>query len=1041
MKTVSVVVPVKNSQRTFRRTVGSLLDQDYPGHVEVILVGDRGDATWNALGPELPERRIRIIEVEIETGGRDSNFKRNAGLAAASGDVLCLTDSDMVLPPHWLSAGVALLEQYECVGGPMISLNDGFWGSYVDRNPFASKTPRMEVPYVVSGNTVGRRGHKLPITANVLFTRAVYARVGGLDANFVHSYEDYEFFQRVVDAGFEVLCTPALAALHYHRQSWRDLVREYHRSGRGCAQFVAKHPHSPFGRSRLRSLVAVVAGLVALIAQPFAYLAAPGPPGAVLAPLMLVAVAAAALALGVICVAKTRSIAAFGFPAVTLVLGLSFSAGLLRGMRLAGGSNGSTNRSQEKRCSIESALSRSRWSAVRGEPVAGRAIMARVLRTAPTPAPDCPGESPARSRARISCEIVLVSALLLLAAALRLWSIKTRPGFDWDEPVYAYIATSLADGDGLFLKPSFGVEREPYLFHPPFYFYLLAGWFKAFGAGIAQARVLAALASLVSFALLYPLVRRRWGWAGLLVMAVLVTDGWLVFTNRVGWMENVMFIFVAGGMLAYDAALRRESRRLLVTAALLLGFATVFKHVGGYALLAVLIHWGLTRRHSALHRQFFAIVTGVVAIYAVALIAATQTGGHNVFLDDVWVQLQRFVGVKSARGSIPASAVVTALVGPYKVFFTTLLLSGAALLLVAWRTVQIARARGDASVVADPLLFSWALAAAIAFGALKLKMAHYFMMIEIPLLLYLASEVAAAMERRRERGRRGGVRLVVVACGLIVCANLVTFDLRFASRDDNALGATASYMEREAPPHALVTTEESVGSIVPQPYCKFTKVGECYWWTRYLIVYRSATQAPPDKPMLNHLLRYAVPLARFDGFKERITVYRGPGAGPVCAGDRIDRGLCDGYAGVAPTVRRLRGAAGRADLRFGRYPRLVRRAAARAMTPLPSSGSPAVLLLGTTSDGRAIFWNLARARVSGGGRCRPSRAACREIVLRAGEGAHLEVPTVTGGRLAYDLKLDRARRAGRRAEAPAGRALVRRLIAAASRARATRSPG
>jgi len=320
---VSIVIPVKGSQRTIRETVASIAAQEHDGDLELILVGDHDDATWAALdGLDVGALRMKHIGVSVDTGGRDANVKRNAGLAAATGEILCLTDSDMVLPPGWLRTGLRLLAGGDdCVGGPMVSVHRDFWGRYVDTNPVASKTPRMERAYRVDRETIGRRGRKLPITANVLFTRVVYEQVGGLDESFVHSYEDYEFFQRIVDAGFGVLCDPSLAAWHHHRQGWRALVREYHRSGRGCAQFVGKHPDSRFSRDRLRQFevvtTAALFGLVACVEQPVALLAG----------LVLVAL------LGAYAMARARTPRAVVFPAVTLVLGLSFTTGLLRGMR------------------------------------------------------------------------------------------------------------------------------------------------------------------------------------------------------------------------------------------------------------------------------------------------------------------------------------------------------------------------------------------------------------------------------------------------------------------------------------------------------------------------------------------------------------------------------------------------------------------------------------------------------------------------------------------------------------------------------------
>jgi GT2 family glycosyltransferase len=323
MTRVSVVIPVKDSQRTIGAALDALCEQVGGAELEVILVGDVGDRTWSAI-TEGHERRldVRRIEVDARTGGRDANLKRNLGLEAATGELLCLTDSDMVLPPAWVATALELVAAgHDVVGGPMISIHRDFWGRYVDGNPVASKTPRMREGYVVDRATIGRRGRKLPITADVLFTREAYNTVGGLDAGFVHSYEDYEWFQRIVDAGFTVLCSPRLAAEHHHRQGWRALVREYHRSGRGCADFLGKHPHSRFSRDRRLQAEIVTTAAV------FTPVAAVADPLALFAPLVgLVVLALYALA-------KARTPDAVAFPAVTLVLGLSFTSGLLRGLR------------------------------------------------------------------------------------------------------------------------------------------------------------------------------------------------------------------------------------------------------------------------------------------------------------------------------------------------------------------------------------------------------------------------------------------------------------------------------------------------------------------------------------------------------------------------------------------------------------------------------------------------------------------------------------------------------------------------------------
>jgi multidrug efflux pump subunit AcrA (membrane-fusion protein)/GT2 family glycosyltransferase len=330
MRSVSFVVPVKRSHATIRSAIRALLEQDYPGPTEVIVVGDRNDSSWNALTDELRQRRVTALEVSVSSPGRDSNVKRNVGLEAARGDVLCLIDSDIVLPANWLSTAISLIDQgHQCVSGPMQSVMDGFWSRYVDQNPYASKTPRMEHPYLSRHRSFGVL-RKPATTSNVAFTRLVYETVGQFDPSFVHSYEDYEWFYRVAQAQFDVFCTSTLLVEHNHRQGFHALGHEYRRSGRGCAQFVRKHTNSSLARKRFVQLLGVVLLAVIAMLDVVAGLTQTQTPLDLIGLLSILIVSLAILGLGAAW--RTRSIEGLVFPIVTLVLGSAFTVGLLGGL-------------------------------------------------------------------------------------------------------------------------------------------------------------------------------------------------------------------------------------------------------------------------------------------------------------------------------------------------------------------------------------------------------------------------------------------------------------------------------------------------------------------------------------------------------------------------------------------------------------------------------------------------------------------------------------------------------------------------------------
>lgn len=324
---VSVVIPCKASQRTIRATVESMLTQDYPNLLEVICVGDVGDPTWDAL-EGISDGRLVLHEYEPQPGKREPNAKRDEGVLKSAGDVIALADSDIVMDQCWLSRAVALLDaqgREGLVAGGMRSVHDSFWGTFVDANQLAAKTPRLPRPYQVTAENFGKRGFKPPITANAVFLRTMYDTTP-LDAGWSYGYEDYEWFWRVVSHGHKVLFSGDLTASHHHRRSFRDLAREYRLSAQGCAAFVRTYGDCPLSRKRMLQAVALPLALLAVLAG-----VAVAAEHHLWLPLLAALVGCWAL---VTCreVARARTPAALAYPFIAFPLGMLYTFALGRGL-------------------------------------------------------------------------------------------------------------------------------------------------------------------------------------------------------------------------------------------------------------------------------------------------------------------------------------------------------------------------------------------------------------------------------------------------------------------------------------------------------------------------------------------------------------------------------------------------------------------------------------------------------------------------------------------------------------------------------------
>lgn len=266
---VSIIIPCKNNPEEIADVLNAIDRQTYvrtrPRNVQVILVGDPNDSTWRGIGQFRAGAAINIVEVEVDSPGRDANAKRQQGMIFADGKVLVFMDADVTPPEHWLANIVALLtvegegEGEMFVAGPLLGLADTFMGRFIDRTASGSKTPRVDRPIRLTPKNIGE--FKPPVTANLALRREVWERIHEPRPDFTNSYEDYEYAWRALRAGFTILITPLLIAHRYHRQEFRKLEGEYQRSGRGGADFMVEYPESPFAVFRLVQLLAIPAGV------------------------------------------------------------------------------------------------------------------------------------------------------------------------------------------------------------------------------------------------------------------------------------------------------------------------------------------------------------------------------------------------------------------------------------------------------------------------------------------------------------------------------------------------------------------------------------------------------------------------------------------------------------------------------------------------------------------------------------------------------------------------------------------------------------
>jgi succinoglycan biosynthesis protein ExoA len=253
---VSVVLPVLNEERHLRAAVGSVLAQDYPGEIEVVLALGPSKDSSDAVARELAaDPRVTLV---ANPTGRTPNGL-NIAVAASRYPIVARVDGHSVIPPDYVRNAVEVLQRTgaDNVGGLMSAQGVTDMEQAI-ATAMTSKLGVGNAPFHVGGS----EGPSDTVYLGV-FRRTALERVGGYDETFTRA-QDWEMNYRIRSSGGLVWFSPDLSVSYRPRSSLRAMAKQYFHYGRWRRQVMRAHP----GSINLRylapplALLGVVAGLV-----------------------------------------------------------------------------------------------------------------------------------------------------------------------------------------------------------------------------------------------------------------------------------------------------------------------------------------------------------------------------------------------------------------------------------------------------------------------------------------------------------------------------------------------------------------------------------------------------------------------------------------------------------------------------------------------------------------------------------------------------------------------------------------------------------
>jgi 4-amino-4-deoxy-L-arabinose transferase-like glycosyltransferase len=347
-----------------------------------------------------------------------------------------------------------------------------------------------------------------------------------------------------------------------------------------------------------------------------------------------------------------------------------------------------------------------------------------------------------------------------------------------------------------------------------------------------------------------------------------IIDGWLMYIERVSYIENALTLIIVTGFLLYQWALEKPAWLRFAIAGVVIGFAASFKQTGAYVLLAVLFCWLVTRRAHKGHMVLLGVAATVFVIYVVMMVRIFDVPGHDWFIGQSTTQIRRVLGLQQSGGTLTSpKGVLHLLAAQYRFFLPSVLVALAAFVTLVHRILQCYRARNWKPAQDNALLFSWFVTGIVVFGFSSLKFPQYFALILIPAYCFLWTEITRWKWRSAWKGT------VMVAA---VVAALGSFLLTVPAFSVNTLAEVQQYAATQIPASGIVVTEQSIGDLIQQRWCTVEVATPCLHAATYAITWRTYLQSSftEGDASFHQLMVGAVAVKTFSGAVGTATVWK-----------------------------------------------------------------------------------------------------------------------------------------------------------------------
>jgi glycosyltransferase involved in cell wall biosynthesis len=207
---VSVIVPHFNDVTNLRRCLTHVLHQSWPVNAYEVIVSDNNSQGGLAAIKSVVPPGVMVVHAREQGAGP----ARNAGVAAARGEIFAFIDSDCFAHPDWIREGLEALDRFDYVGGKVITI--------VEDTQNLTAAAAYEVVFAFNFKKYIEKD-KFSGTGNLFVPRKIFQQIGGFRSGVS---EDVDWCRRANAKQMRLGYAEKAVVEHPARSHWSDLTRK-----------------------------------------------------------------------------------------------------------------------------------------------------------------------------------------------------------------------------------------------------------------------------------------------------------------------------------------------------------------------------------------------------------------------------------------------------------------------------------------------------------------------------------------------------------------------------------------------------------------------------------------------------------------------------------------------------------------------------------------------------------------------------------------------------------------------------------------------